>query len=289
MGTGGWPIAVFAHNERDRIKRCLDSLFEGGLGRDLAIHVLVNGCTDDTESVVRGYAATSPAVTAHSIEIGDKANAWNVFVHEIAPEAAVHFFVDGDVRILPGSLLALRRALDASPHALAASALPDSGRNSGRWMDAVLHEHGLTGNCYALRGAFVRRMQGRATRLPVGLIGEDSWVGALAKADVDGTSGWDQNRIEVCLDARFHYESLRWYSPADLRLYWRRRFRYAQRTWQTLLLRHHWAKTGTCEMPAHIEDLYRSYPEQLALRWAGIDTFFLWRTRERIRETLAAK
>jgi glycosyltransferase involved in cell wall biosynthesis len=284
-----YPVAVFAYNLAPDIAHCLDSIFAGGLGRAVEVHVLVNGCTDDTADVVRDYSRRHAEVQCHIIEAGDKANAWNVYVHEIARPASAHLFVDGDVEVRPHALSALLHVLDANPVVNAVSSLPDSGRNSGRWIDKIVEAHGLTGNLYALRGEFVDRIRAIGLRLPFGLIGDDSWVGAFAAFDLDTSRGWVKERIAICRDARFHYDSLVWYRPRDLRLYWRRRFRYAYRTWQTRLLRHQLSDGGFASIPAEVDELYRRYPDLLTLRWEGLDTFFLWRTRQRIRSFLASR
>jgi hypothetical protein len=73
-----------------------------------------------TEAIVKEYAERDAAVHPVVIALGDKANAWNVYVHEVAPEAEVHFFIDGDVRIRPASFRRLCQALRTQPHAHAA-------------------------------------------------------------------------------------------------------------------------------------------------------------------------
>jgi len=110
-----WPVAVFAHNEARNIIACLDSL-QAAATHPLACHVLANACTDRTEALVRDYAASHPDVHLVSIAPGDKANAWNVFVHEVVPRADTPcFFIDGDVRAIPGSLDVMARMLAQTP------------------------------------------------------------------------------------------------------------------------------------------------------------------------------
>ena len=60
--TAPWPVAVFAYNEEELISGSLDSIRACGAGHPLAIHVLINGCTDRTEAVVRAYADRHPEV-----------------------------------------------------------------------------------------------------------------------------------------------------------------------------------------------------------------------------------
>ena len=37
-----------------------------------------------------------------TIPVGDKANTWNVYVHEVAPRSELHFLIDGDVKVESG-------------------------------------------------------------------------------------------------------------------------------------------------------------------------------------------
>ena len=99
-----WPVAIFAHNEAEHILACLESLAQAAPDKRLECFVLANACTDETEALVMKYAEGYPGIHLVSIEVGDKSNAWNVYVHEIAPTAEVHFFIDGDVEACPGAL-----------------------------------------------------------------------------------------------------------------------------------------------------------------------------------------
>ena len=153
---------VLAHNEERHIKACLDSIFAADPASRFEVYVMTNGCTDATEQIVRQYANKRPEVHLVSIALGDKCNAWNVFIHETAPahcsERDVFFFMDGDARAVPGSFSAMAHALAQDGYAHAASAPPASGYSAGRDREELLLNHGLVANLYALRGAFVKRL-----------------------------------------------------------------------------------------------------------------------------------
>src|SRR5690242_5448492 len=95
-----WPVMVLAHNEERHIEACLDSVFGADPNGPLEVFVMANGCTDGTEDVVRAYRHKEPRVHLISIQLGDKCNAWNVFIHETVPAhcpgCEVYFFMDGD-------------------------------------------------------------------------------------------------------------------------------------------------------------------------------------------------
>jgi glycosyltransferase involved in cell wall biosynthesis len=280
--TQACAIAVFAHDEADTIVACLDSVYAGGPPRPFSVHVLANGCRDGTEAVVARYARAHPEVRLHVIALGDKSNAWNAYVHELAPAARVHCFVDGDVRVRRGALGALARALPSDGALNGAASLPEGGRHARQFAREITAGHALPGNLYALAGHFVARIRTRGLRLPVGLIGDDSWVGALALMDLEAAD-WSPARVTVCAEARFAYEPLQWHRPAHVQLYLRRRLRYALRTWQTVMLRGYVAEHGLARLPAHVRELYRDYFHLCRMQWAGNDTLFLWLARQRIR------
>src|SRR5262245_871267 len=277
------PVAVFAYNERHRIERCLDSLYSGGLGRDLSIHVLCNGCSDGTEDVVRAYTSSHPEVTLHTIAFGDKANAWNYYISRVAPVSDIHVFVDGDNQVLPNALSELKRGLDENPRSHGAAAIPVSGRSVHAMEDWVVKDHTLHGCLYALRGDFVERIKARNLRLPIGLVGEDSWVGALAKFDLDPETGWDLERVVPCPNAKFRYDSMSILAIADIRHYLRRRVRYALRHWQNVMLQEHVKIHRLAWLPRHVDDVYRDYSSRCELHWRGLDTLFDWVALRQIR------
>jgi len=91
---------VLAHNEERYIKACLDSIFTADPACSFEVFVMANGCSDRTEEIVREYARRRPEVKLVSLALGDKCNAWNVFIHETIPADCpgreVYFFMDGD-------------------------------------------------------------------------------------------------------------------------------------------------------------------------------------------------
>lgn len=279
-----WPIAVFAHNESRHILRCLESLTAGASGHPIVCYVLANGCNDDTERLVAGYAPRHTPVHLVSIALGDKANAWNEYVHRVAPDAAVHFFLDGDCRVAAGALRELAGTLDMAPQANAVAAVPFSGRSREATRRIMASGAGLAGNLYALSGDFVRRLRSRAIKLPIGLIGDDSLVGALAKWDLDPTVPWQQSRIAVAAQAGFHFDSLSPLEPAHWKLYFNRRIRYRMRAHQLNLLLPIIKERGLEGLPEDIRELYGTkLPE--ARRWGyNLEQWFDYLALKRMHE-----
>ena len=271
-----WPVAVFAYNEERRIVECLKSLAKASATHNVRAYVLANGCTDRTEAVVRDFALRHPWVTLVSIALGDKSNAWNVFVHEVAPPAAAYFFVDGDVQIEPEAFDVLFAALADTPEANAAAGVPARGRSKAYQEQLVCKDRLVLGNLYALRGEFVANAKKTGARLPTGMVGDDGLVTSLAKWNLDPTGRFEHERVVPCPDARFTFRSFSLWSVRDWRTYWRRRVRYSIRHFQHELLVPLLKSDGLRGMPNSVVDLYKQQRKMLrdSRPRLGTDTLF---------------
>src|SRR5574341_2517124 len=169
------PVMVLAHNEASHIVACLDSLYTAEPGKEFDVFVLANGCTDNTEEIVENYAKNRAGVNLVRLEIADKCNAWNVYIHDIIPRRAeghsFYFFMNGDAQACPNALSELAHALECNSEALAAAAVPFSGSSMHNDRAMIHDNHGLVANLYALTGNFVAHLQQKEVRLPVGLEG----------------------------------------------------------------------------------------------------------------------
>jgi glycosyltransferase involved in cell wall biosynthesis len=288
-----WPVMVLAYNEAKNIVACLDSIFAADPGRRFSIFVMANGCTDDTEKIVNEYAGKHDGVKLVSIAIGDRCNAWNVFIHETVPAHVpgrdVYFFMDGDCRACPGSFSELAKGLAENPEANAAGAPPMCGRDREKDTRQMVDGHHLVANLYALSGRFVQDIQAKGVRLPLGLdAADDGLIGALAKWNLDPRREWDDTRIILCIKAGFLFESL---SPTRLKewkQYWRRLVLYGRRHYDNQLLGPRLKKEGIGGMPERISDLY-SDVTKLKLHWQGIYTIANFVALKRIQKKAREK
>jgi glycosyltransferase involved in cell wall biosynthesis len=284
--AGLWPVMVLAHNEERHIAACLDSIFDADPDAPLAAFVMANGCTDRTEDLVLDYAKRQPRVHLVSIAIGDKCNAWNVFVHETAPAscpgAAIYFFMDGDARATPGSFSAMERALRGDGAANAVGAPPAAGRSMARDRDELLRERGLVANLYALRGSFLERCCAAGVRIPLKLEGDDGLIGALVRWDLDPRQPMDARRITACADAGFEFESFSPRRLADWPAYWKRMVRYGRRRYEFALLGPRLRLDGIGAMPRDIREIYPDV-DRLRLTWDGIYTVTNWLALRQMR------
>jgi glycosyltransferase involved in cell wall biosynthesis len=275
-----WPVMILAHNEEENILACLESLQSAEPGRRFAIFVMANGCTDDTEGVVRQYAKTHEGVEVVSIALGDKNNAWNVFIHQVVPEKIPHsdmyFFMDGDARAGPKALSELATGLRNNPRAHAAGALPGSGRSMRKDSEFMIRYGSLVANLYALRGSFVKQLQEKKVKLPLKLEGDDGLIGALVKWDLDPShQQYDHSRIVTCPTAFFTFRSFSWRNFAHWKTYWRRCVRYGRRRYEFELLGPKLKAEGIEGLPEDITELYH-LSANLTVRWRGIYTITDW-------------
>jgi glycosyltransferase involved in cell wall biosynthesis len=281
---GKRAIAIFAHNEARNIIRCLESVKKAiRIGDEC--YVLNNGSSDNTGSLVRAFSEENSFCKLITIELGDKANAWNVFCHELEISANLFVFLDGDCIVSPGSLDSLEACLKQNTHANAAAALPHE-RASKRHRKEMLEVGGLGGNLYALPQRFMERIRDNNVCLPVGLIGDDSLVGALAYWDLNPMGNWDKKRIVNCKNASFLYDRLSPFSISDICLYYRRKVRYSLRRYQTMLMKAPLQACGISSIPRDFHDLYVSSGPSLKLKWRGLDTWFDFIALKRIRKSI---
>lgn len=286
--TPEWSVAVFAHNEARAITGCLDAILAQRPQHPFPVFVLINGSRDATETRVRAFARLAPQVVPVSIPLGDKANAWNEFVHRHAPDASVHFFVDGDTTPLPGAFAALARTMDERPQAMAVGALPATGRDRIGWSLRMRTFGRLAGCLYALRGSYVHALRADAVRMPVGMIGEDLLLSCMVKQHY-GAQALSQPdpRLIFAAGAGFAFRSMSPKRPGDWIAYARRLVRYRVRDYQLAILLAHLASRGLDAMPADVATLYRLQPELPRYRWRGRSTPLDMLAVRRIRKTAA--
>ena len=282
-----WPVMVLAHNEEETITSCLDSIIGAESDHALEIYVMANGCTDQTEDLVKVFSTCHPEVKLISIGLGDKCNAWNEFIHNVVPASCadrdIYFFMDGDARVVAGSFSAMANALSTDIDAHAASAVPASGRSMAADKKEILEAHGLVANLYALRGSFVERLRSKRVHLPLKLEGDDGLLGALIKWDLSPPRPWDHGLIHPCAEAAFEFDPVPMTKFNEWPKYWRRLVRYGRRYFEFELLRRRLHQAGLAGLPQDIQELYHD-TKHLRVSWRGVYTFpfliALWEMRK---------
>ena len=281
-------LCVFAYNEEASITACLDAIAACAEEGDLTAHVMINGCTDRTEEVVRAYRPQGFRVVPVIIRLGDKANAWNTYTHEVAPaEAEFHVFTDGDMEMRPGSIAGFAERFAAEPEAWGCAALPVTGRSRAAFRAQLLRERWMAGNLYALRGEALLAFRAKGVRLPRGVFGEDGLVTTLLKYSLDTRGARNDARITATERGGFAFRALSPWRLGDLRIYRNRRRRYALRQLQGEMLYPLLYEEGVGAMPEHVLDLYRARFGRTRLAWRGLETIFAIEARRRVARDLA--
>lgn len=274
-------ICVLCHNEERRIAACLDSILAEGLSAQ--VHVVVNGSRDRTAD--RARAIGDDRIVVHEFVAGGKSRSWNRFLFETLERIPdVQVFVDGDAQVAPGSLKALFQALAADAYANLASALPLNGRSSEIYRQQMREQHGVFGDLYAAKGAFLSRMKALSIRLPDDLVGDDGVIAAMAKTDLGDARCWDDCRVVVCEQAGFLCEPVRLARWRSIRMQYRRMISYSARHFQNAIIKEIMEAAGPRGLPRSFAEIYAAYPHLLQPRRPALLRFFDKRALARIRK-----
>ena len=193
-------------------------------------------------------------------------------------------FHDGDCQMRAGALSALAAALKTRDDANAASGFPASGRSQEEWRRKLTENNDLSGNLYALNGDFVRRIRALNFRFPVGLFGEDGFIGAIAHWDLDPTKQGVKARVVPCPDAEFTFNPMSPFSWWSWRLFYKRLIRYSIRRYQIAMMKEPLKTEGIASLKPHVRDLYRERLHLCKLKWRGpVLTYIDWIARRRMR------
>lgn len=219
---------MFAHNEQNHIKHAVSSVFENSDEQLSKLFVIANGCTDNTVHILNSLKASGEFEKLEVVELslGDKCNAWNHYVHVLAEDNDVHFFVDSDVTFTPNAFPLMSHSLMSDERANAIAGLPFSGRNQQYYEDLVVNGWCLFGNCYGIKKRLIRLFQERNFRLPIGLGWIDSEITKAIHSDVGLVDDPEKGRIICNTDCGYEFESLSLFKKSDWSLYKNRIARY---------------------------------------------------------------
>lgn len=188
-------VLVFAKNEAVSIPNLFAQLAQQSLfHRDdltIDVHVVANGCTDNTaqsaNEAAPKLAATNASLTVHDLEKGGKSRSWNIAVHEfIDRRAQLLLFVDSDIKFCKDTILdQLITKLIETPSASACSGYPvkdillkDRKNILDRFSLAVSSESqamgAINGSLYVVRAEAVSNVW-----LPDETPGEDGFLNAM--------------------------------------------------------------------------------------------------------------
>lgn len=265
-----FSVAIFAHNISGVIGSCITSVLSSSPENYVTLYVLANGCTDSTINVVRSFQAENTNIHLVNIPLADKANAWNYYVHELAQEGALHFFIDGDVKVELGALSFIARTMNENPVINAVGGVPVVGRDRIGWIQRMISFGRVSGGLYALRGSFLQRLRQNEVKLPIGFIGDDFLVSALAKDMQCLQCTYTYSPLlQIETQAGFSFRQLSPLRIGDYLTYFRRLVRYRVRDYQLSMLMDHVKVSSTCAMPVSVEKMYADVHSLPHYQWRG--------------------
>lgn len=224
-----YNIVMFAYNEQDNIEKSITSVFNSTDEKLNRFHIIANGCSDNTVSVANEVKQklNFDQLTIHEIELGDKCNAWNTYVHELADDVTVHFFVDADVQFSLNCFPQLAEKLHATPEqTVIIAGMPLSGRNLAFYRSLVIERSCFFGNLYGMKWSFIQRIRESSFYLPVGLNWIDSFLTKAANTDLAFGKKNLPDRTTWLEGVGYDFEKLSVFKPGDIKLYINRIARY---------------------------------------------------------------
>lgn len=278
-------IAILAHQEEARIGGALQSLPLSDTAYEF--HVVANGSTDRTADIARAHAAPGHNVHVHDWAEGGKSHSWNRFVYEVAPPRLPLVFLDGDAEFDEGTIPALLTGLSENPEWNLAAGVPRTGRRAAAYREEQRRSRGMFGDCYALSADFADRLRAANIRIPKGLVGDDSFVGSIAKTNLQGNWNWKLERTGVVDAAGFRSEVFNPRRPSNWMSQYRRMINYSVRHYELRAFVKMMDSERHPIFPAHANGLFDLYPEVLDERRSGLWRWFDSLARKRIAQRRA--
>lgn len=229
MSRYRYNIVMFAYNEEENIANSISSVYRNSDEGLNYFYLLANGCSDNTVRKANEIKASLQFENMNvvEIELGDKCNAWNKYVHELADNADVHFFIDADVQFSEHCFSKMTSALVAAPDStMVIAGLPLSGRNVDFYRSLVLERSCFFGNLYGMKRAFVSRIREKPFRLPIGLNWIDSFLTKAVNTDLNFTQHNLPNRTTWIEGVGYNFDKLSLFKRSDIQLYINRIARY---------------------------------------------------------------
>jgi hypothetical protein len=241
-----WSVAIIAARETiATLSRCIHATLMACGDHNAIVDVVINGnaalASEAADMAVSGAFTSGPStLRIWSIIAGDKAHAWNQYVHRIWPGSEVAFFVDGYAEPRHDAFAVLSRRLADRPDVLGATGVPTSGRSAARQRTLMLREGGFHGNMHALSGEALQTMREKGIRLPLGLYRTDSLIGAaLLYKLAPENNRWDSGRVVVAGDATWDVHGLSALTLKNFVTQAKRKLRQAQGELENRAVREH--------------------------------------------------
>jgi glycosyltransferase involved in cell wall biosynthesis len=218
-------IGILAHNEEHDIGTLISGLAKQNLlaknALSIDIHVVANGCTDNTVSVSKAALTAAPfqreniSTFVHDLPRAGKSGAWNEFIHRLASAKTDYVFcLDADIRI--PEVTTLQLVLDKLVASKTACvAIDESVKDLSLAAHKTITERiilAASGTGYNTRAAIagalycVRFDVVRDIWMPIGLPGEDGFLRAMILTS-NFTKHENLDRLVFVEGARHIFES----------------------------------------------------------------------------------
>lgn len=264
-GSPRWSVAIFAARESiETLTNCLHAAMKALEHKDAVIDVLVNGNKELAASAALRFSTlekrdtTHPLIRLWYIPFGDKAHAWNEYIHHIWQPADVTYFVDGYAEVRADAFALLHVQLQKVESALGATGVPTSGRSAQALRNAMLAHGGIHGNLHAIRGTVIEQLRKINFRMPLGLYRTDGLIGAVLMFDLDPRKNeWNTKRIEVTPEATWDVRGSTNVGVKEITAQLKRKLRQAQGDLENHAIRELFAiqKRHPSELPNNVCEL----------------------------------
>jgi hypothetical protein len=225
-------LSVVIFSSRDplqEVMRAIEHALTAAKGYSYQLHLFFNG--DENRAKVLSAEIEKlypiPNISVWFFALADKANCMNRYWHDIKPDAEMHFFVDGYVKLLPDSF---SKIIDAHriKQSHAYSGIPANGRSSKMLRQQMTTIGGIHGNLFMLPQDTVDNIRNTNFRLPLGIYRTDPTMAALLCFDFHPErTEWQPGMIQVVPESGWYFENLRWYKLRDVKAHFLRKRRQA--------------------------------------------------------------
>jgi glycosyltransferase involved in cell wall biosynthesis len=224
----GYSIVMFAHNEEKNIQGSITSVLSNVDEKLNQFTVIANGCSDATASIVNHLISqdSTNRLTLVELEVADKCNAWNTYVHKLARNSEIYFFLDADVRFTTNVFPKMYSKLIQVENVNAIAGLPFSGRNMKQYKFMVENKYCLFGNCYGLKADFIELLKNKGFKLPIGLGWIDSAITKIVNTDIGEIAQPKKGKVTFDDTCGYEFDSLSLFNKSDWQLYINRITRY---------------------------------------------------------------
>lgn len=274
-------LVVFASRETERIisltlERAISAI--RCTKKTWGIHVIVNGNAALAKELVEKQGKSINDSHGYSIyiwnvEYGDKANAWNAYIHQIWGSEGIAYFIDGYVRLRNNSLSSIEREMEAKPSSLGATGVPSAGRTAEKLRDEMLAHGGYHGNLCCMRGHVIAEMRLKGIYIPIDMYRVDSLLGAYLSFGLNpAEAGWDKDRILVVGDASWDVNEKKWWRYSDIRSKKNQLLRQSKGLLENAAIKYFLTKTSSRpeSLPQDVYTLFREWKLHDPLGWMPV-------------------